>query len=239
MNSFTLFNKIVTTGFLIGLAFTGVASAQISLDTVTGSWINATSNGGPVVNLSGSGTNEIHWGIGNPNSGYLFVSAAPISGIDLDTPFALGTFTHYNYPIQQGNNLTNVDLSVLSTFTIDGDATNLNNLFSFIHNETPNTGFGNCCNDIVTFTNNVGSSTIVNIDGVDYVLGLIGFSQDGGDTLTSQFSTIEGQTNSSVLYAQISRPEVFVPEPSTYLTLASMLAVGCYVGRRKYNEKKG
>ena len=48
-------------------------------------------------------------------------------------------------------------------------------LFQFSHDETPNVGGGNCCNDIVTALTNPGGSTSVILNGIEYIFAFTGF----------------------------------------------------------------
>lgn len=231
--------KFTTIAFLF-LAFLGFLPLQgaINAQSVTGTWTNAKSGGGTPSNFSGGGTDIIHWGFpaeGGSNSGYKFAGNAPQLNLPLNTPFALGTFTHFNFPIT-GNALTSVDLTVNAAFVIDGSPQNFIGTYSFTHNETPNVptpGDPNCCNDIVTFQNNVAQLGTVSIGGINYTIGLLGFQTSPGGSLYTQFSTVENQQNVATLFAEISRPEVFAPEPSTYLIMGSFLAVGAFFAHRR------
>lgn len=226
------------------LIFSGLEADTINLTSVTGVWNNAQGSSGLPSNFTGGGTNVIHWGFpatdGGQNSGYQFIGTAPptISNIQLDTPFALGTFTHFNFPIS-GDSLTSVDLNVSVALTINGTPTNFSGVYHFLHNETPNsftpvTNPGN--DDIVTFQNNISQSGTIVIGGINYSIGLIGFSLSPGSPLVQQFNTVETMQNNATLFAQISRPEVFVPEPSTYLMMGSFL-VAC-AGVAFYRKRK-
>ncbi len=232
--------KLLKSSFIMFLlcAFPYLSADTIDLTSVSGVWNNATSNGSPPTNFSGGGTNEIHWGNpagGSGNSGYVFTGDAPQNNLALDTPFDLGTFTHLNFPIT-GNALTSVDLNVSAMLDINGTVVSFSGTYHFLHDETPNIPTPqdpNCCNDLVTFVNNVAQSTVFNIGGVDYTIGLIGFKTTPNGSLLQQFSTVENQSNTATLFAQISRPDVFVPEPSTYMIMASFLLVCCWVATRK------
>lgn len=244
-----MINKI---GFFLGvLVLTFIALpapkviAAIDVQSVSGIWQNSVGSPQPAFSQSfnGANTNFIQWGVKTSNygqSGYKFVGNAPptISSVPLDTPFALGTFTHYNFPItQDGGSLTSTDLAVAMNFTINGQAQVLNNVYTFLHNETPNVNLNlsnPINNDIVSFLNNTSKQQIINIGGVDYVLNLIGFSTSPDGPLVSQFSTTERQINTATLFAEFTRASVEVPEPSTYMLLAGMLLViGMSRGRNK------
>lgn len=221
-----------------------VVAQPIDVQSVSGVWQNIVGSPEPVFsqNLNGAGTNFISWGVTTGSfgqSGYQFVGNAPptISSIPLDTPFALGTFTHYNFPITQtGGSLTSADLALTLNFSIEGQAQVLNNVYTFLHNETPNVNLSiqnPINNDIVSFVNNTSQQQIINIGGVDYVLNLIGFSTSPDGPLVQQFSTTETLVNNAQLFAEFTRASVEVPEPSTYMLLAGMLLVVAMVRARE------
>ncbi len=229
-------NKIFASS--IGLfLFAAATTYAVDVQSVTGTWQNAKEADGTLPsNFSSSGGGStIHWGFpsnGDNNSGYVFTSLAPINNVALDTPFAIGTFTHLNFPIT-GDALVSVDLKVVESLLIDNVLTTFNATYNFLHDETPNVGGGNCCPDVVTFQNNISTLGTFLINGQTYTIGLVGFSTSPNGPLLSQFVTTEGRSNTATLYAQISNPQVFVPEPSTYLLLASLLAGGAYIAHRR------
>lgn len=214
----------------------------INVQSVTGNWTNAIGEGnnGSISNFSGGGTNEIHWGFQatqNGNSGYKFVgNAPPVYSVNLGSPFAIGTFSHINFPVT-GNLLTSVDLNVNMQLSINNVINNFTGIYHFLHDETTNTGGGGCCNDHVAFQNNASQLGLVNIGGVNYTIALLGFKTTVDGPLLSDFSTVENQVNNATLYAEIVRPEVLAPEPSTYAILVGGLAVCLLVHRKRSMAK--
>lgn len=210
-----------------------LAADTIDVNSSSGVWINAT--GTPVTqfnnSLNGINTSFVQWGIstGTGQSGYQFAGNAPVSSIPLDTPFALGTFTHYNYDIlANGGTLTSVQLSVSLNLGLNSISIPLNTLYDFNHNETPNiaTPINNPINnDIVTLVNNSSRVSVFDINGVSYTLTLLGFADSVNSPLFQAFSTVEQQNNSALLIGEFSRTDVLVPEPSTYLLLGTLLFV--------------
>jgi hypothetical protein len=89
------------------------------------------------------------------------------------------------------------------------------------HNETPNSYGDSRDNDIVTITNPVVNASWS--DGIKtYYFNMVGFSTDGGTHITTGWSTVEGQSNSAVLYGKITEtpiPVPGVPEPTSTLLL--------------------
>ena len=195
----------------------GTLTADISVTEINGNWTNVV--GG--VNVNGIGTNEIRWGNtdGGPQSGYVFSPAPVIFPVIPNTSFDLGIFTHLNFPVFTAG-ITEATLTTDYKFLIDGTEVQSSMVYDFQHNETVNSGPGNCCDDIVVAVNNNVFSESFFIDGLEYQLNIKGFRV--GNELFTEFSTEENQENSAVLVAEINR--VAVPEPSTYLMLATMLA---------------
>jgi hypothetical protein len=228
------------TALAVGLALSaGVAQANITIniDTVVGTWSDVQ----PVntQQLSGVGTNEIRWGTtNNTQSGYRFDGNAPQSGIT--SPFDIGTFTHFNFPIQGTPTPASINSAVLDVIlsgTITDGTTpeefSLTSSFLFNHNETPNTGSGNCCNDIVTLVSSTFSGDTVNIRGVEYVFGVTGFLQNG--TPFNTFSTVEGQANVATLQGEFRVAPIPLPAGVLLLGLglAGMAGVRRMQARRK------
>jgi hypothetical protein len=73
--------------------------------------------------LNGVGTNQINWGIpaGGTQSGYRFdgVTPPPSGPFGAGTSFDLGTFTHFNQPIQSGTSITGATLNLTIQFESD------------------------------------------------------------------------------------------------------------------------
>ncbi len=238
--------SILAAAVVTGLAVASSASA-LTITSIDGSWENAGAG------VSGEGTNQIRWGDGwkgGPSSGYDFRSTETEFVAAKETPFVLGTFEHLNFPVT-GTFLERVDLAV--SFTIAGVADAISSVFSFEHDETYNRRKTTCangeqnyqgvnsngCADHVVATLNEGKSETFEIDGVTYILDVLGFHYDG--ELMSDFWTVEKEVNSAELVAIFRTVDVppppppppsEVPLPASGLLLLAGIA-GLYAKRRK------
>jgi hypothetical protein len=237
-------SKIVVAVGISWAVLAGAASAA-SL-TTSGTWTDVDPDN--TVGITGLGTDEISWGtppVGGSQSGYKFVGVGPetVDPADLvAAPFALGTFTHNNFPISgipDPSSITGATLNV--DLTLDAFSTTFT--FNFNHNETPNSGTCDpasqlqppvSCPDVVTFEDNGVSSEFITLDGVDYNLTLSGFVAAGTSDLVSQFITEEGGENVATLKAQLTKVEVeSVPEPASLLGLVAIGGVAVALKRKQ------
>ena len=232
----------------LSLVAGGAWAFPIELDSVSGQWSGH--SGGQAVNYSPSG-DQIRWGHGYHQSGYGFEGHAPPAvTINDSTPFTLGTFTHYNYPIAQGSAIDSVNLDVYADFsTGDGSSSQGPLSFTFLHDETLNNAPVEHCNfwcefaalfgkDLsyttyngpvddkvqVIFDEAIPSSEFT-IGSEAYSLSLLGFEGD-----SSLVTTPEHDQTSVDLLASLSVRDV--PEPGTLALLGLGLA-GLFAARQR------
>jgi hypothetical protein len=137
--------------------------------------------------------------------------------------FDLGTLFHYNNPVT-GNTPTSITLTLMTNIQ-GATPANQGFAFGFTVDETPNNGpVSACpypstvpCSDKITFTN-LDTTNAFTLGGLPYTMELLGFSTDGGHTVTNSFISNEGATNQAHLYAEFTAPHA-APEPATLAVL--------------------
>jgi len=150
----------------------------------------------------------------------------PVSGLNVDVPFYLGSFTHYNNPIYSASNsLDWVDLSLTVPIDCDGNGST-DTSFSFeprfYLDETPN-GDSSCpykpgdpvnsngCADAVTIVQ--PATTTFVCESVQYTVNIYGFTSNANcstvfdqNAVATQYITKEQATNNACLWAEIDAP---------------------------------
>ncbi|GAA1980150.1 DUF5979 domain-containing protein [Microbacterium pumilum] len=132
-----------------------------------------------------------------------------VSSVTDGAPFLIGRMVHYNNPVYADDRYFTGDLRA----TLTGFASPNTLTFNWTLDETPNTGAGNCCNDILTFTNQISNVTLSQ-GGLTFKLVMLGFIGTGTSTTcpvtpvgTPQnvFSTVEGTQTHACMYAAIAQ----------------------------------
>jgi hypothetical protein len=159
-------------------------------------------------------------------SGYSFNRASTPINPTLGSAFSLGTFTHYNNPIS-GTSLNSVELAL--SFVIGG--TNVNSSWLFSHNETPNVGGGNCCNDLITISALGTVPLTFMFNSAQYSLEVLGFGDTPLQAPNLTYSTRENNVNSTQVWAVVNRTQV--AEPATLSLVAAGLMGLVGVARRR------
>ncbi|MEU1970280.1 DUF5979 domain-containing protein [Microbacterium sp. NPDC019599] len=130
-----------------------------------------------------------------------------VTSVTDGAPFLIGRMIHYNNPVYADDRYFTGELRS----TLTGFASPNTLAFNWTLDETPNAGGGNCCNDTISFTNQISNVTLVQ-GGLSFRLVILGFIGTGTaatcpatptGTPQNVFSTVEGTQTHACLYASI------------------------------------
>ena len=218
-------------------------TSDLTIQSISAEWFDDV----PDVDITnGDPTDIVRWGTAatsSGRSGYDFTrSATPISGIEVDEVFDLGTFVHRNNPIT-GTTLESIKLRVRTQGFLEDDPSttfDLISVFNFTHDETSNApALADCkypgsvtrCDDLVTAVLDTGASTPFSFAGVDYFFSVTGFKV--GDEDFTSFLTAEGRDNSAILRGVFTADVGVIPVPAALPLLASAVAGFALLRRRR------
>src|SRR5664279_3697900 len=136
-----------------------------------------------------------------------FRPAATTSAQD-GVAFPIGKMIHYSNPVYADDRYFTGRISaILGGFTSPNTVG-----FDWQLDETPNSGGNNCCNDLITFTNQISTVTLTQ-GGLNFRLVILGFIPVASSTTTcpatpsgtpqNEFSTVEGAQTHACLYASL------------------------------------
>ena len=225
---------------VFAILWAGMAQAsQIQILSINSGWSDASvvDRWGGNANLTGVGSNELRWGHSyrrdGKRSGFRFNQTAAGTTQKADTLFNVGTFTHMNRVIFEGQHLRQATLNMRVTAMFDGKVQEFVTSYIFTLLETPNyaqpcrngqrNGLNrigqaqtrgsslnrNGCADRVQLLKNPALATTFSHNGLDYQFELFGFESG------PQFWTVEDLDNPIFLKARfnVSGGPVVSPVP--------------------------
>jgi hypothetical protein len=212
--------------FAMALAAGQSNAATITVDGIGATWGSVVTAGNNSL-VIGTGTSELRWGkpVGGAKSGYGFVGQ-PSAGYDVEQEFKLGTFTHYNNPIEAGTSIKETTLSLAINLTIEGAKKSVSSAFKFLHNETPNLKSGSTCAnggsfgtgvnvkgcaDQVTIKTFLSLLEEFQVGNAIYTMQITGFLLNG--VTVTDFWTKEEAANSADLMAKFTKVRDLPPPP--------------------------
>ncbi|NLZ07115.1 MAG: hypothetical protein GXY19_18250 [Phycisphaerae bacterium] len=213
----------VLTAFAFAFMFSmGAGAAPTEVHGVDGDWDNpdgwpdglASLNyySGVTVAYGNGSQDQIRWGARTgTQSGLGFTGAASPMTVVTGDPFAIGQLAHFNNPIGAYTSITSVDLTITLSLAGIGDE---GFTFELGIEETPNSPGPPRSNDIISFPNSYSLHSF-DMDGTPYTLQLLGFGSSASNILRT-FSSPEGGTQTTLLWGQITEPQV-VPVPGALL----------------------
>ncbi|MEB3211873.1 MAG: choice-of-anchor K domain-containing protein [Leptolyngbyaceae bacterium] len=164
--------------------------------------------------FTGVGDSLFTWG--TPNISGRDSNQLAFQGSVFDTAtnalFKVGELTYFNGTIRSNTGIASVPLNF--EFMFD-NADVLSQVFSINFDivTTPNIGTPEDNADAIVPTTLISEQSF-NLDGLDYTLQLVGFSQDGGVSNTEEFRVLEEARTTASLFGRIIEVPPTVSDPS-------------------------
>lgn len=228
--------KIGAAAAALTLVASTAFAATVSIESVMGSWTAVSQNNAHGVTINNTDAySEVTWGEppkDGSQSSYGFERIIPPSIVAAPgEEFALGKFTHHNWPIYTKPSdgadtaIDWAELQVDFQVKIDDTLYDFSRNYRFEHSETPNEGtngacaFGGsngdsgvnangCADRVVASLNDAGSETLV-VDGLAYTFDISGFEVDG--QTMDFFLTKENAINEAILVGTYNVSPVPLP----------------------------
>ncbi|MBK0328702.1 THxN family PEP-CTERM protein [Rhodobacteraceae bacterium F11138] len=230
------------------LAAGAVSAASLTFEVLESRFYDDQGGNVRLIDTSFDDFSRLRWGQDglamNQTSGYRYENRATPFNENAGDVFGIGNFAHFNKPINANTSINAVNMAIRGSLSVNGGPA-VERIFEFniSHDETTNSGscaYGgangqgvnaNGCADRVVITTADTSDTF-ELDGMDYTLNILGFSETlaaaGNGIFSSEFLSAENGTNRRVLAASFQVADVApVPVPaSLVLTLSGLGLLG-------------